>query len=95
MIDYVHDSRSNCVIGGYVYRGTAIPALQGHYFYADNGGTWLRSFKYVNGAATEPVDWSTTAQPIALAGNPTSFAEDHQGELYILTAGGGIYRIAP
>lgn len=95
VIEYAHDGQSNCIIGGYVYRGAAIPALQGHYFYADNGGTWLRSFKLSGGAATESIDWSTTSQPVALADVPTSFAEDHQGELYILLANGDLYRIAP
>jgi glucose/arabinose dehydrogenase len=95
VLEYVHDYNSNInnaysVIGGYVYRGSAIAGLQGHYFYGDVGGTWLRSFKYASGAATEQTLWDVrTSDP------PLSFAQDHQGELYILTQGGEIFRIAP
>jgi len=79
-----------CVIGGYVYRGTAISGLQGHYFYGDVGGTWLRSFRYANGVAADSTLWNVT-----LPDPPLSFAQDNQGELYILTLAGEIYRIAP
>ena len=34
------------VTGGYVYRGTAIPELNGHYFYGDFCSGWVRSFRY-------------------------------------------------
>ncbi|RYD47366.1 MAG: hypothetical protein EOP83_28135, partial [Verrucomicrobiaceae bacterium] len=34
--DYNHGT-GNCIIGGHVYRGTAMPFLQGKYLYADNG----------------------------------------------------------
>jgi glucose/arabinose dehydrogenase len=79
-----------CIIGGYVYRGSAISGLQGHYFFGDVGGPWLRSFKYANGAATEVTLWN-----VATPDPPLSFAQDHQGELYILTSGGDIFKIAP
>jgi len=45
----------------------------------------------VNGTATQLFDW-TALRP---GGNITSFGEDAAGELYIMTAGGGLYRIAP
>jgi glucose/arabinose dehydrogenase len=88
--DYVHTGDAYCVIGGYVYRGNAIAGLAGHYFYGDYGGTWLRSFKYSGGAATEHTLWN-----VGLPDPPLSFAEDNQGELYVLTRGGGIFRISP
>lgn len=79
-----------CVIGGYVYRGSAVPGLQGHYLYGDVGGTWLKSFRYSGGAVTEATTWN-----VRFDESPLSFAEDHQGELYVLTNGGTMYRIAP
>ena len=39
--------------GGYVYCGSAIPALQGTYFYADYCSSRIWSFRYVNGQVTE------------------------------------------
>ena len=78
------------IIGGYVYRGRAIPAAVGRYFYSDYCGGWLRSFRYVNGAATEPTTWRTRN-----VGSVLSFGEDAAGELYLLGANGTVYRLAP
>jgi len=50
----------------------------------------VKSFRYVAGVATEQYDWS--AQLIGLSG-VSSFGQDARGELYILTVGGGVYRI--
>ncbi|MGH7518802.1 MAG: PQQ-dependent sugar dehydrogenase [Gemmatimonadales bacterium] len=84
-----HDHGDGCsVTGGYVYRGSAIPALQGTYFYSDFCSGWIRSFRFAGGAATEQREW-----PALEAGNVTSFGQDDAGELYILTAGGTVYRI--
>ncbi|MGH7630425.1 MAG: PQQ-dependent sugar dehydrogenase [Gemmatimonadales bacterium] len=76
------------VTGGYVYRGSAIPALQGTYFYSDFCSGWVRSFRYSNGEAAEEREWAALE-----AGNVTSFGQDAAGELYILAAGGTVYRI--
>jgi glucose/arabinose dehydrogenase len=93
--EYVHvdanpSNRSEWVIGGYVYRGNAIAGLKGHYFYGDKAGTWLRSFKFSGGTASEHTLWD-----VALPDPLLSFAEDNQGELYALTRGGAIFRISP
>jgi glucose/arabinose dehydrogenase len=84
-----YDHGEGCsVSGGYVYRGSAIPALQGTYFYSDFCSGWLRSFRLSSGAVTEEREW-----PALQAGNVSSFGQDAAGELYILTAGGSVYRI--
>ena len=88
--EYAHDGDEYCIIGGYVYRGPSVPALQGHYFYGDVGSTQLKSFRYVAGVATEKTTWNVT-----LNDPPLSFAQDNQGELYVLTSGGQIFRIGP
>jgi glucose/arabinose dehydrogenase len=77
------------IIGGSVYRGAALPALQGLYFYGDFCQGWVHSFRYVDGTATEVTDWPAlrTASPL------TSFGEDAAGELYVLESSGGVYRI--
>ncbi len=86
-----YDHGQGCSItGGYVYRGAAIPALQGAYFYADFCQGFVRSFRLVNGQVTEHVDWPA----LRLGDNIASFGEDTQGELYLMTLQGGLYRIA-
>ena len=89
-LDYAHDPRCS-VTGGYVYRGTVIPALQGTYFYSDYCVGELHSFRYVSGAATDLRDWPT----LTAGNNVVSFGEDATGELYVVTRSGGIYRIGP
>ncbi len=78
------------VTGGYVYRGDAIPELRGTYLYSDYCSGFVRGFRFANGQATgerrfpelEPADHSVS-----------SFGEDSDGELYLLTAGGGVHKI--
>jgi hypothetical protein len=77
------------VSGGYVYRGDAIPSLQGTYLYADFCSGWVRSFRHVNGTATEQRSWPS----LAPGGNVPSFGEDANGELYVMSADGGVYRV--
>src|SRR6476469_2951873 len=48
VLEYAH-SQGCSISGGYVYRGAAIPALQGHYFYADYCSGWVRSFRLQDG----------------------------------------------
>ena len=80
------------VIGGYLYDGTAIPALQGRYVFADyvaNGELFV---------ATERDDgWSTAAVPISgIGSNVLSFGETPAGELLVCTTGedgGTVHRI--
>jgi glucose/arabinose dehydrogenase len=91
LLEYDHAGGACSITGGYVYRGTAIPALRGTYFYADFCAGFVRSFRLVNGMAGDAFDW-TALSPGA---NITSFGEDAAGELYIMTSDGQLYRIAP
>jgi hypothetical protein len=77
------------IIGGYVYRGSAIPALQGLYFYGDFCQGWVHSFRYQGGTATEITNWPALRTSSSL----TSFGEDAAGELYVLESGGRVSRI--
>ena len=91
-LEYDHASNSACSItGGYVYRGSAIPALRGTYFYGDFCAGFVRSLSLVNGVATQLFDWPS----LRPGGNITSFGEDGAGELYVMTSGGTLYRIVP
>jgi hypothetical protein len=87
VLDYLHSDGCS-VTGGFVYRGRRIPELAGRYFYSDFCSGWLRSFRYVNGVVTSPIEW-----PGVVPANPTSFGEDAAGELYITVAAGAVYRI--
>jgi hypothetical protein len=87
LLSYSH-AEGCSITGGYVYRGTLLPELMGHYFYSDFCRGFLRSFKLVNGIATERRDWA-----VASPGSVTSFGKDANGELYVLTLAGGVFRI--
>ncbi len=77
------------VTGGYVYRGAAIPALQGKYLFADYGGTNAR----IMGLEETPPDSGafTLTQAVPLVGgNPFSrrlatFGENGGGEIFVGT----------
>jgi glucose/arabinose dehydrogenase len=85
------------VIGGYVYRGSAIPGIQGTYFFGDfcTGSVW--SFRYQSGQVTQFVDRTLELSPKGEIGLISAFGEDHEGELYIVDRGepgtGEIYKI--
>ena len=84
--EYVHQEGCS-VTGGYVYRGSSIPELTGHYLYADYCRGWLRSFRYTGGRATDHRSWAGIALTQAV-----SFGQDGAGELYMI-AGNGVWRI--
>lgn len=89
ILDYTHDNGACSVTGGYVYRGTLIPSVAGTYFYADFCAGFVRSFQLQNGALGPQTVWPL----LSPGGQITSFGEDAQGELYIVTQGGGLFRI--
>jgi glucose/arabinose dehydrogenase len=86
VLEYDH-SEGCSVTGGYVYRGAALPELDGHYFYSDFCRGFLRSFRYANGSVSAHTDWQISA------GNILSFGRDAEGELYMLAVDGRILKI--
>jgi len=78
-----------CVIGGYVYRGEKYPSLDGIYIYGDYnlGSFWGFRYDYATHKVTEQGLMLQQTQ------NMTSFAEDNDGELYVLMEDGHIYQI--
>jgi len=92
IIDYANAGNDCSITGGFVYRGSAVPALQGAYVYADycSGKIWgLRAQGSVRGENAQ----------IGSAGfNVSSFAQGSDGEIYVLQhsdSGGGIYQLVP
>ena len=91
-VDYSH-TEGLSVIGGYVYRGSAIPEMVGRYFYSDYIGQWIRTFAYVNGEVTEHYDWSQAVE-MPIDTGVWSFGKDGHGELYVL-ADHRVHKIVP
>ena len=79
IVDYTHSGGACSITGGYVYRGSAITAIRGHYFYSDYCTGFLKSFRYSNGAALDQKDWGLSA------GFVTSFGLDFAGEMYVMS----------
>lgn len=90
VLDYPHADGACAVTGGYVYRGQAAPLQRGTYFYADFCNGFVRSFRYQNGQVTNQLEWPLLGQQ-----GITSFGEDAQGELYLMTQGGSLFTIVP
>jgi glucose/arabinose dehydrogenase len=76
--------------GGYLYRGQAMPALSGTYFYGDYCGGWVRSFRLAGGVPVAELAELVAPLP---NDNVVSFGEDAAGEVYVVMASGRIYRI--
>lgn len=85
--EYSHNQGCS-ITGGYVYRGEALPALQGVYLFADycSGIIWA-SYRDAAGVwqTTEFMDTDYTI---------SSFGEDHAGELYLINQGGSLLKLA-
>jgi glucose/arabinose dehydrogenase len=77
-----------CIIGGYVYRGSAIPELQGYYFFGDCVSNDIAVFRMCDGEVTD-LQRVLEGETFSLA----SFAEDADGELYLVSGAGSIRRI--
>jgi glucose/arabinose dehydrogenase len=88
-LEYETGPEGCSVTGGYVYGGSALPLLQGHYFYGDFCQGWIRSFLYQGGSVTQEKDWTTELGTVS---NLVSFGTDGAGELYVVSYSGTIYR---
>ncbi|MGH9199581.1 MAG: PQQ-dependent sugar dehydrogenase, partial [Acidimicrobiia bacterium] len=87
--EYTHNDGCS-ITGGYVYRGSALPELNGLYFFSDYCSGWLRSFRYTAGAVTDVNEYTQFGS----IGQVTSFGVDSAGELYITLAGGRVLKLA-
>ena len=84
---YAYDHDAGCaVIGGYVYRGSLAPQLEGSFLFAD----FCRpGIKFVRREGDRVVLGDLGVDVAGVF----SFAEDADGEVYLLSSGAGIYRI--
>lgn len=86
VVEYDH-SQGASVTGGYVYRGSAIPELQGNYIYGDftSGKIWFAN--RADDGTVNTREWQDTDL------NISSFGEDANGELFVVDYKGTIYRL--
>ena len=89
-LEYSHASGACSITGGFVYRGSRVAALAGKYLYADYCAGFVRSFEFVGGGATNPQVWTTQLSP---GGAISSFGQDAEGDVYVISLSGGVYRI--
>ena len=93
--DYSHDEGCS-ITGGVTYRGAALPALAGRYFYADFCTGLLRSFRWTSpGVVREHWDWKAALDPTGVVTQVSSFGVDHAGEVYLVTLTGTIFKLVP
>lgn len=88
IIDYPR-SEGTTVIGGRVYRGSAIPSLCGVYVYGDFGNGRIWGLRYDGGAVIEQQKLLESDRSIS------AFGEDEQRELYVVDYAGEILKIVP
>jgi glucose/arabinose dehydrogenase len=88
ILEYSHDEGCS-VTGGYVYRGTAIPDLQGTYLYGDYCSGVLWGARQDASGAWQNVFTLQTGRGIS------SFGEDEAGELYLVDFNGAVLRFDP
>jgi glucose/arabinose dehydrogenase len=80
--DYGHDRGRCSVTGGYVYRGSEVPALKGIYIFGDYCSGEMFGLRGPERSLLLDTELSIS-----------SFGEDEAGELYVVDHGGTIYRI--
>lgn len=88
------DALGTSITGGYVYRGKAIPALAGNFVLGDWTGGWgapQGRLMYARRPSDPKARWSVESIRIdgagKMFGTVCAFAEDADGELFVLTNG--------
>ncbi|KAB2638845.1 MAG: PQQ-dependent sugar dehydrogenase [Verrucomicrobia bacterium] len=93
---YSHGNATNqgvSVTGGYVYRGP-IAELQGRYIFGDYANPRIWSFVIQDGKAADFKDHTDALQPTGgRIAQISSFAEDNQGNLFIIDHSGSVYQV--
>ena len=87
VVEHLHSDDYCGVVGGFVYRGAAAAAVRGRYLYSDLCEATLRSIDAKGGSMDREV--------VDLPEHVVSFGQSRDGELYLLGASGGLYRMDP
>ena len=89
IFEYGHGGGVCAVTGGFVYRGSAIPDLTGAYLFADYCVGRLMAIKQVAGRLERRRALGPVVDLLS------SFGQDQNGEIYLLSLGGDVFRLAP
>jgi glucose/arabinose dehydrogenase len=92
-LDYQTSATANSVIGGYVYRGKAVPELVGRYLWADWTERKIKSFIFKGETGGQPEICDEFDTGLTTTDKIRAFGQDNDGELYVLaggTPGGGL-----
>jgi hypothetical protein len=93
------DGFSCSVTGGYVYRGSAIPWMQGHYFYADYCSDEIYTFRYDGVSLNDHTNRTAELAPTGFSiSDISAFGTDGVGEMYIVelkSTTGEVFKIIP
>jgi len=87
IVETTHDDGWCAIVGGYVYRGRAIPGLAGAYLYGDNCRPNIDAIAQRAGRVIASRDLGITVESL------TTFGEDGTGELYLAARGGTVYKL--
>jgi len=90
--DYPHTEGCS-ITGGYVYRGSASPSLEGRYFFSDYCAGWIRSFGVAGSGVATAIDVQDHTVDVGTLSSVSSFGEDAAGELYVVSLDGSVWRI--
>lgn len=92
MVDYSHDEGC-AVIGGYVYRGQALPDLAGAYLFSDACSATIWALSQTTKGYRRNVLYKVDEQKRAGGFLTVSFAQGNNGDLYVIYYNGGIYKL--
>jgi glucose/arabinose dehydrogenase len=84
--EYTH-AEGDAVMGGYVYKGAAIPNLSGAYIFGDFGSGTIWEL------TEAPAGTWTRAKLLSTGRNISSFGQDVAGEIYVVDYSGSILKL--
>jgi glucose/arabinose dehydrogenase len=84
--EYSH-TEGDAVIGGYVYKGSAIPSLAGAYIFSDNGSGTIWEL-----VEAPPGQWTRT-KLLSSGRSISSLGQDVSGEIYVLDYSGSVLKL--
>jgi glucose/arabinose dehydrogenase len=86
--EYSHDDGCS-IIGGFVYRGDAIPDLRGSYLFADYCAEGVQAIQVDGDTVVDERTWDLSVDQVQ------SFGQDQDGELFVLLASGPVLKLVP
>ncbi len=94
LVEYDHGT-GNSVTGGFVYRGTRLPALAGRYVFADFVSSRVFVLQPPNPlvAATPRLVFTAANAVTTAPENISAFGQSNDGELYVVGYSGGLYSL--